>query len=146
MEIIPREINSRYQIRIKRFYPPSYGRYTAILTRDFSKRDALWFEIHITRYLVLVSLSLSLFLFTGQRGGWSIVETMLDFTKSCEWIGIRDFVRRKNVWIDCSVESIRWKLMGERKYDGSEDRFSQWILNFDSKLERCSCLMFLIFG
>lgn len=75
MEIIPREINSRYQIRIKWLYP--CGRVYSN-ARDFSKRDAVWFEIHITRYLVLVMLfpsflflalsHLSLLLVDGKRG------------------------------------------------------------------------------
>lgn len=69
MEIIPREINSRYQIRIKWLYP--CGRVYSNV-RDFSKRDAVWFEIHITRYLVLVMLFpsflfLFFFLVDGQR-------------------------------------------------------------------------------
>lgn len=132
MEIIPREINSRYQIRIKWLYP--CGRVYSNV-HDFSKRDAVWFEIHITRYLVLVMLfpsflflSLSLLLVDGQRGSESLKRCSF---YECELVF--------EIFYKVRVDRLFWidtlKINGSFMMKGKENMISRLGLRIGSRNE-----------
>lgn len=103
--------------------------------RDFSKRDAVWFEIHITRYLVLVMLflsflsHLSLLLVDGQRGLESLKRCSFHECELIFEIFCKERVDRL-LWIDTL------KINGSFMMKGKENMISRlgspkFSLNFD---------------